>query len=349
MGRMAYWRASVRLLPWHVVLSRRENQLWKEPEAVPIVPNYERSERSEVNAAYETVERTFREVQGGRLFESLDALCASLFEFRSTLSAEEWSAVTEFCFDHPLSTFLQQSPLTARALHKPRGYPGDAEILDYLYGAQPLPRELPSLVRKIYAWECQRSGTHSVRARRDLLADEIDAAAARVGRARILSLACGHLREAELSEAVPDGRVEELVALDQDAQSLAVVAKRFGRTVTPVCANVRDLIRRRLELADFDLIYAAGLFDYLADPVARALVNALVGCLGSGGKLLVANFAPNLVDIGYLECFLDWRLIYRDEAAIRALAADLSPDDVKDIGERRDKFGNIVFLEVLKR
>ena len=58
---------------------------------------------------------------------------------------------------------------------------------------------------------------------------------------KILSAACGHLREAQLSQAVKDKRICEYVGLDQDEASLEVVhaeqqahsvsGQRFGQIV----------------------------------------------------------------------------------------------------------------------
>ncbi len=68
--------------------------------------------------------------------------------------------------------------------------------------------------------------------------------------------------------------------------------------------------------------------------------------LRSGGRLLVANFAPNLPDIGYLETAMDWQLIYRDEAAMEALTVEIPDSAIKDRHLFRDPHNNIVFLEI---
>ncbi len=85
--------------------------------------------------------------------------------------------------------------------------------------------------------------------------------------------------------------------------------------------GVRDLLARGGdELGRFDLIYSAGLYDYLSEPIARRLTQRLLGMLRSKGRLLIANFLPGGSGRGYQELFMDWPLIVRDAAELQALA-----------------------------
>ena len=145
----------------------------------------------------------------------------------------------------------------------------------------------------------------------------------------MLALACGHLREAHISAAVVGRQLSEVVALDQDPLSLSIVrATCAGLPVTCVPAGVGDLLKGRVELGEFDLIYAAGLYDYLPDALARRLTNVLWGHLKFGGKLVVANFV-RCWEAAYMEAVMEWYLLYRDESSVRAFAADLSPTNAE--------------------
>jgi hypothetical protein len=42
----------------------------------------------------------------------------------------QWSAFTSDCLRHPIAALLHQDPLTWRTFHKPKGYAGDATMLD---------------------------------------------------------------------------------------------------------------------------------------------------------------------------------------------------------------------------
>ena len=56
-----------------------------------------------------------------------------------------------------------------------------------------------------------------------LIAKEIDRHAEQRPGLEVLSLACGHLREIEISSAAAHGKIARLVAADQDQKSLSVI------------------------------------------------------------------------------------------------------------------------------
>ena len=185
--------------------------------------------------------------------------------------------------------------------------------------------------------------------RRDRLAELIDEVADAADGPRILSVACGHLREAQRSRAVREGRPGAFFALDQDAESLALVERERGALgVTTVHASVRDLLRGRVAFARLDLAYAAGLYDYLAEPVAARLAALLLGMLRPGGRLLLANFAPDCCGGAVRAAIMDWALIYRDEAALLRLLDGLPMGLVASARTYRDPRGNIAFLEATR-
>jgi extracellular factor (EF) 3-hydroxypalmitic acid methyl ester biosynthesis protein len=62
----------------------------------------------------------------------------------------------------------------------------------------------------------------------------------------------------------------------------------------------------------YDLIYCAGLFDYLADTTCKALVKLFYHWLGPGGLVMVANMNDSKPFRNFIEFLLDWHLIYRD-------------------------------------
>jgi hypothetical protein len=57
----------------------------------------------------------------------------------------------------------------------------------------------------------------------------------------------------------------------------------------------------RQKFSGMDLVYAAGLYDYFQLSLAQKLTALPFEMLRAGGRLLVANFHPSLVDIGYME------------------------------------------------
>jgi extracellular factor (EF) 3-hydroxypalmitic acid methyl ester biosynthesis protein len=91
--------------------------------------------------------------------------------------------------------------------------------------------------------------------------------------------------------------------------------------VQTVHGSVRHILARKLRPGTFDFEYAAGPYDYLADNVAQALAARMFEMVKPGGSMLIPNFAPQVRDRAYLETFMDWNLIYRDEYEMAQLGA----------------------------
>ena len=165
----------------------------------------------------------------------------------------------------------------------------------------------------------------------------------------MLSVAAGHLREAELSGAVQRGAIKEFIAFDQDQQSLRQVECDYSSVgVTTVHGSVRDLLAGKKKFSGFDCVYAAGLYDYLQQKTARRLTRVLFDSLRSGGPLLVANFLPDIKDAGFMESYMGWRLIYRSRAELLAVTDEISLDDVEEVRLYAEPNQYILHLEIQK-
>lgn len=201
-----------------------------------------------------------------------------------------------------------------------------------------------SLGAAIFRFTSEVAPSRAVRQRRIDIAGLIDEIALSRSGARILSVACGHLREAELSSAVRDGAVSRLVAFDQDAESLAI-ASSYGSFVEPRHGNVRELLRSR-DHDEFDLVYAAGLFDYLDQRTAARLAARLFERLRSGGELIVPKFRTGIWEAPYLSVFMNWQLLYRTDAEIAAFASELPTSQLAESAVTIDATGCIGTLRV---
>jgi SAM-dependent methyltransferase len=166
---------------------------------------------------------------------------------------------------------------------------------------------------------------------------------------RMLSVACGHLREATMSRAVPAQQVSRFVALDQDELSLAVVRESASDCIEPVCSSIKALFRGELADERFDLIYSTGLYDYLDDRIATKLTSRLFQMLNPGGRLVIANFVPDIWCAGFMETFMGWSLIYRNSDQMLALTSALPEEDVAGRRTFNEKNANIILLDVRRQ
>ena len=301
-------------------------------------------------AATAVLDTVLERIARGERGAALDALFAALDEIRDGLDELEWQNFAKDVVPrHPLAELIHADPLTRRAFAKPRGYAGDAVLLDYIYGILDASDEGP-LSQLVHEYCSRRHAIRAVRARRHVVAHAIDrcTSAAHNGGARVLSVACGHLREAQISRAVVGNRVAELVALDSDEESLEV-AESMSPCVTTRHMSVRRLLTGQVDLGSFDFVYSSGLYDYLDDRVAQRLTRSLFGMLRPGGRLMLCNFLPTTPDIGFIESFMDWDLIYRKREEIEAFAAEIEPAEVVQSTYSEDAFASIGYLELRKR
>jgi len=323
--------------------------------SVPVVPALQPTRQVE-NQIYL---RLFDDVHT-RLCESVDAqvihlaldeLFVALRERKLNSTAAEWAAFVALARLHPLTELLHQDPFTYRAFSKPRGYAGDAEMMDFIYGREehwsPPPAE--PIGRQVFDYTTLAPASEGVRARRAFMASRIDRLAEDRSRPHILSIAAGHLREAGLSAAVRRRRTGRFVALDADAVSAAKVRDCYScYGVETVTASFRRLLGGQHGAGEFDLVYSTGLFDYLNQKLGRRLVTAMFRMLRPRGSLIVANFLPDVRDIGYMETFMDWNLVYRGRGEMVDLTSDIPEAEVREVQLVSEECKNIIFLQVTR-
>jgi SAM-dependent methyltransferase len=239
-----------------------------------------------------------------------------------------WPETMANLHGHRLFETLQQDPLNAYCRSRPRGYPGDASLIDSLYDQRPPQPPTSELGGKLFDLAIGFNTAEAVRQRR-VHAETVLASALSQGK-RICVLACGHFREADAFKGQDLSRV---TLVDQDPLSLDVVRAMHGPSPTIIEANVFRYLRTARARGDqFDLIYTLGLTDYLDDRAMLLLHRLMKACLAPGGSVLLANFLTAHISAGWMEAVMDWPLIYReeDELAGFAKAAGLAPQTWRD-------------------
>lgn len=289
----------------------------------------------------------------GDVVGALDGLFAGLGAIRAEVEPKEWVQIREEARRHPILARLREDPLTDHAFRQPRGYPGDAELLDMIYDGPEhgSPREGTSdLGLAIFDRMVEAPAAQAVRDRRVILGELVDEVATQRTDARVLSVAAGHLREVEVSRACREGALGEFVALDQDAQSLGRIESNplnLAPTRT-VCAGVKELLEGRQELGTFDLVYSAGLYDYLNRRLAQSLNRKLFELVRPGGSLVIFNFLKDIPDAAFMETFLRWELIYRSDHDLRHLADALPDEAIGRTTVHRDPGHQIAYLRLTR-
>ena len=281
----------------------------------------------------------------------MELLFQGLKQLHTTSIDGHWqNFVNATALKHPIKELIHQCPFTNHAFFKPRGYVGDAELIDFIYGKSAEKQQaMDSLAASICEYTLNTPAARAVRYRRKRLARCIDEVATNETNPSILSLAAGHLREVEFSKAMINGQIGCLYALDQDKENIELIQREYADyKISAVVGSVRQLFSDQITFSNLSLVYTAGLFDYLSDKTAQKLIAKSFGYLKPGGRMLVANFLPNIPDVGYMETFMDWFLIFRSPEEMVALFDVLPEDQLSSLLLTFDPDENIVFIEAVK-
>ena len=216
-----------------------------------------------------------------------------------------------------LHPFLKESPFVRRALEKPLGYAGDYEMMNMLY-RDPWEGET-TLGRALNVCFTNEPAAVANKNRIAYLGAVIHDRASS-GSIRIASIGCGPAKEVEvLLRESPELRSRlDITLVDQEQLALDQCARTIP-SARPCKAGIRQLLRGSWPDSEggFDLIYSAGMFDYLDARLFEAVSERLFQALAPAGELLLGNVAADNPSRWIMDYFADWCLIHRtpDELA----------------------------------
>lgn len=284
--------------------------------------------------------------RGGDQSKLVEELIAHLaLTYDAARDRNELQAFRDICQNHPLHRQLLDDPFTRRAFEKPRGYAGDAVMLDYIY--RPTEFQTSGFGHVIHHATTAAGAAKSIRWRRSHLAGRLLEGMESNDQLRVLSVASGHLRELDIVSIATSNRNLQILALDQDKDSLEEAVRCYPNfAIHPLNHSISHLFKSDT-LGQFDLIYSAGLFDYLTDRTAISLIEVLVARLHPEGRLVLGNYTPANDGRGYMEGMMDWRLIYRHQEDLVRLVKAAAGATV--LQTYLDGPGNIAYVEIGKR
>jgi extracellular factor (EF) 3-hydroxypalmitic acid methyl ester biosynthesis protein len=258
---------------------------------------------------------------------------------------------------HPL---LLRAPFVFRTFAKPLGYAGDYEMVNQILSD---PQQGPTTYfQMVNALFLRSAVAEAHRNRIDILVAWLKKAAGRaaeLGRpVRILNIGCGpaveirRLLGSDVNLALLEFTLVDFSehTLQDTRAKMEHEAAQAGETVKVNWVNesVHDLLKRASRRATtegagelFDFVYCAGLFDYLSDKVCARLLDYFKSRTRPNGEVLVTNVHPSNPQRGVMEHVLEWYLIYRDEAQLRAVL----PRHTSNTRVFTDKTGVNVFAE----
>jgi extracellular factor (EF) 3-hydroxypalmitic acid methyl ester biosynthesis protein len=253
------------------------------------------------------------------------------------------------------------SPFLYRTYTKPLGYAGDYEMVNMMLRD---PYEGASSFAKLLNYAMLN--TEPVVAHRnriDYLVDMLDRESSRRfgrGRARAFNLGCGPAEEVlRFLKDHDSSDLMEFDLLDFNPETLEYTRERLDKVRMGMARNtqmrflprsVHQILKAAVqpggdpELGNYDVVYCAGLFDYLSQRVGKRLVEFFCSIAKPGGLVVVTNVADSNPRKAWMEYLMEWNLIYRGKEEMLDLVPVGAP--VKRVEVKADTTGVNLFLEI---
>ncbi|MFK7871825.1 MAG: hypothetical protein AB8C84_01460 [Oligoflexales bacterium] len=268
-------------------------------------------------------------------------------------------SIKESCirfFRHNLMKYLSDAPILKRSYEKPLGYAGDFEMMNQMY--RHVPESSDTFGSLMHMYFNEEPACQSVRLRRGMFVHKFEEFAKKNPdkRLKVLSVGCGPAQEVAHFFETSDPEIVnrfEFVLMDQDVNALLdaktrisniLLSKQLKAIVHYSQTGVRDLYNGTPpgpKDMKYDMVYSAGLYDYLNYGAARRLTQILTGHLTKNkSEMVVGNFSKECYSKTIGECLVDWVLELRSEEELLKVA----PDDCPDAKIEKDEGGNQYFL-----
>lgn len=228
--------------------------------------------------------------------------------------------------------WLETGSLQFHARQKPHGYAGDHEMLTRICRQSCCDHALGRLFDRYFH---RQAAPQAVRARTEQTAAALAAHVTRREEQPCHAVSVGSGPGLDLRQALTVlGRDRaarlRLTLLDVDPHALEVARANVDPLLAPgapaacVHTNLSRLPQRSHAgkmLGTPDFLVCSGLFDYLDDAPAAAMLQLFWRQLAPGGLLLVGNFAMGNPTQTYMEWIGNWYLTYRTRQQMEQLAA----------------------------
>ena len=261
---------------------------------------------------------------------------------------------------HPL---VLCAPFVYRTFAKPLGYAGDYEMVSMMLrdpyeGSTTYAKLLNKLYLEIPPVIANRN-------RISYLVEQLCAETGRAHRegrrAQVFNLGCGPAQEVQ--RFVKDHEIcdeADLTLLDFNDETIENTSRASEENVhfhqrrtglNFVKKSVQQVMKESMRHVGsgskkYDLVYCAGLFDYLSDRICRRLLEIFYDMLAPGGLLIATNVHPSNDWRNWMEYLAEWHLVYRDEEQFLHIAPSSAP--AENIRVIPDSTGVNIFLEVRK-
>jgi hypothetical protein len=234
-----------------------------------------------------------------------------------------------------VGAWVYQSRILKRAMEKPRGYPGDYQMLEFIYDQQSCSKGIGYYFDH---YLIENSYAAAVRTRKDKMIElskkVITEAPCSI--INILNLGCGACRD--LRELFPlvaevDRKRLRVSCVDQDEEAIEyskAVLREYLKTI-PIKFFQENLALFSRKPAQYqqmfgcqDLIYALGVADYLRDVSLGDLIRFCWQLLNSQGRLVIAHKDTDIdrLNLFPTEWLCEWKFYPRDKKKVMKIVKE---------------------------
>ena len=296
----------------------------------------------------------------------LPAVAPLLVRFESTAAeiVQDQQPVHRSYIKRQLHPLVLCSPFIYRTFQKPLGYAGDYEMVSMMLrdpyeGSSMFAKILNRLFLDTAPVVAHRNRIKYLKQR---LHDETERMHSQGKVARIFNLGCGPAQEIQnflidddlcdhADFLLLDFNDETITNTTRDLEGLR--ARHRRRTgIKLEKRSVHQILKESsrtgagFETGSYDLVYCAGLFDYLSDRICRRLLEVFYDLVAPGGLLIATNVDLSNPSRNWMEYVLEWHLVYRDKEQFMKIAPDKAPPGSAEV--KADQTGVNIFLEVRK-
>ncbi len=237
--------------------------------------------------------------------------------------------------------FYSPDTMQGFVITKPYGYAGDFEIIERIYEVWKSPKE--HLVNWDNYFHAQ-TAPHAVRNRRHYFLSLLHELHDENTVTRVLNIASGPARGVREFLSTKNGSMF-FECVDHDKHAVAYASSRAQQVSSHVQFHLANAFHFDSENT-FDLVWSAGLFDYLDDRAFKILLKRLLRFVTAEGELVVGNFSPNNSTRDYME-FGNWNLNHRTVHHLIDLARESGVAD-ENISVHSEPLGVNLFLHIRK-
>jgi len=242
---------------------------------------------------------------------------------------------------------LSNKTMQGVSLQKQFGYPGDFEVIDKIYTNYITDEDS---LKKWDLYFHSRNAANAVRNRKLYfiqLLQKLENELKNNGSSfiRMLDLAGGPGRDLlEYYSTNPRSRIYT-DCLDMDVNALNY-AKKLCKDIKNV-SFINTNAFRFVPDYKYELIWVAGLFDYLTDKQFVFLLKHYLEFLQDSGEIVIGNFSHNNAARPSMELILDWNINHRTKEKLELLAYK-SGATRKDVYIKEEDEGVNLFLHIKK-